>query len=261
MAQPFDFTTPITENTTLVARYRCGEAPYAGKWFRYTMTDGTQYVPDTLENAMAVANVEIGPRGKTFSLINVSTGEVEVGNPQQIKKIELGGGWGDFSGNMFPLNLDSTASNTVINLRNVTGTPSGLNMTGSQSNGFFLGIGTSSMWSRINIDLTGLKIINLQMFNSMTRLYTTTGQYTVFSWARAGTSATQVAGIYGIVEPIFSASMLPSDSSLINSFMSGRSSNSLNYSTGIGFMGQYAQEWLSKFPTLQSTYYRTTYLA
>lgn len=162
MSQPFNFNTPITENTALVARYRCGSAPYAGKWFRITTTDGKMYVPETLEEAEAASKIKVEYRF-SYSLLNIETGVKETVYANTVEKIEFGGGWRAVTWDFFPLYYRSspTASN-VNRLRYISGYPEGLSSAKT-----ILGIAVSytdtiNYSAAINIDMSGFKFNNDQ---------------------------------------------------------------------------------------------------
>lgn len=101
MAQPFDFNTPITEQTVLVARYKSTvEEPYAGKWFRLTDQDGQRYIPASQDDAYqwaAVANAsQQFYRESDGALVTLSH---KNSHTSSWKKIEFGSGWGSYSNN------------------------------------------------------------------------------------------------------------------------------------------------------------------
>lgn len=254
MAQPFDFTTPITENTTLVARYRCGSAPYAGEWFRFTMADGKQYVPQSISEAESTASsCAIGQTSApAISLTNTQTGIVETINPNNIERIEFGGGWRAANiYRFFELGNGSGSTASSLSLRYITGYPQGLSLT--STNGMFFATGVSvAFHSKLNIDMTGFKFDYNLWQNGMCRSYSNYKALIVYS---SSSSSGTGGGVFGEVEPLFE-----SGTTYSNAF-AGDSQSSLSYTKGFGFAGQYAQKWLEKYPTSSSYPYRTTYLA
>lgn len=169
MAQPFDFTTPITQNTTLVARYRCGSAPYAGKWFRATTVDNIQYIPQSLEAAEEIAKIGFTTSANSWTLINTNNGESEAISPSNVVRLEFGGGWRNMGINVFfPFQYYNTDYGRYYkNLRYISGYPKGAATSAVAGNSGMFKIGTNSSATDIynilgaldamNIDMTGFK--------------------------------------------------------------------------------------------------------
>lgn len=278
MSKPFDFNTPITENTTLVARYKANDTPYAGKWFRATTKNGNRYIPTSLDEANSAAGIgfpyhTVNTTNSTsrWHLVNVDTAQYEDIYPSDVVKLELGGGWGTLQyGNFFPIQNASTYSTTpaCTNLRYITGYPEGIApayyIFALSPLSLSAGSDYGKFHANLNIDVSGLKF-DQSMYNKMfTTLYsTTTTGTTIFNPCYYTTSSygiTSKGGIYGTVEPLFDiSSVTVADSTLYSAFGSA-TDTSLNYTQGIGFVGQYAQGWADKFQTRNGSLYRTTYL-
>lgn len=246
MATAFNFeNTPITEQTILVARYS-SDAPqdeFAGKWFRATTTDGKQYVPADATQAIKFAKAGTA---ESYPLISVETGEESQVAPGNTQKIEFGYGWDEISYQTTMFRLSD--SNTFTSLRYVSGYPQGLTIDNCAT---FL----SSATGAPKLDVTGLKF-DLGNWN----LFVENGNLFMLN---AG-SATSNVGVYGVVQPLFP----PRNESLDEYAFCSKGAHALdyfNYTKGTGFVGEYAKEWLEKFPTLTSgsssnTRARKTYL-
>lgn len=249
MAQPFNFNTPITENTLLIARYRCGTAPYAGNWFRATSTNGNQYIPDSLEKAVSVASMTL-PQTKV-NLINVANGRLEEVNPTTFIKIELGGGWSEYTQGTFFYFY----SNTTI--ANISGYAGGL--TFSDPNCIMLYVYYTGSTAPA-IDITGFMFDEHQWDH----LIKPSG---ILRTAPANPTSTYYIpnnkGIYGVVQPLFSADSVTYGNSYFAAYTSAASlPYTLNYTEGTGFIGPYAQSWFDKFQTIPTSQWsRRTYLA
>lgn len=283
MSQPFNFNTPITENTTLVARYRCGSAPYAGKWFRATTTDGKQYVPTSIEEAENAAAVGFPylqtstNHSKTpWHLVNVGTGLHEDLWPSDVVKLEFGGGWrsGMVTKSFFTIKNISSYSTTpaCTNLRYITGYPEGimsdyyiLPLSGSGFSGNEASENMGKLHQNLNIDLTGFRF-DKNMWSKMINVSTSTSgtDGSLFTPCYYGSSSYQITlggGVFGDVEPLFSPAEITMSEYVSRSLFGCLSPTGLNYTKGIGFSGQYASEWLEKVPSRANSLPRTTYLA
>lgn len=283
MSQPFNFNTPINQNTTLVARYRCGSAPYAGKWFRATTTNGKQYVPTSIEEAESAAGVgfpylqtSTNHSRSPWHLVNVGTGLHEDVWPSDVVKLEFGGGWrsGMAGQSFFEIQNDSFHSKTpaCTNLRYITGYPEGivpdhyiLPLYGSGFSGNEASAEMGKLHQNLNIDLTGFRF-DKNMWSKMIDAGTSTSDTwgTLFTPCYYGSSSYQITlegGVFGDVEPLFSPSEVTMSEYVSRSLFGCLSPTGLNYTKGIGFSGQYASEWLEKVPSRAGLLSRTTYLA
>lgn len=262
MAQPFDFNTPITKNTVLVARYKADTSPYAGQWFRVTTSDGKRYVPESLEQAEAAASTPITV-SNTVTLLDVETGSTATILNNNIVKFEFGGGWRTLNSDFFALQYND--STHVCNIRTITGYPEGL-APAQDSNAFFAIPNGSMSWryNDLNIDVTGFKF-DANIYNYMMYYYSGTSRMyggifgTFYSSGFEGLIGG--GGIYGVVEPLVPTSSVSIDAYRKAAMFAGPHVGSLNYTKGIGFAGEYAQQWASAFPSNNKYPYRNTYVA
>lgn len=279
MSKQFDFNTPITENTTLVARYKANDTPYAGKWFRATTKNGNRYIPTSLDEANSAAGIgfpyhTVNTTNSTsqWHLVNVDTAQYEDIYPSDVVKLELGGGWGEIKyGNFFPIQNASTYSTTpaCTNLRCITGYPEGVYPAYYifALNPLSLDAGSKygQFHSSLNIDMSGFKFdqnMYSKMIISNISSNTTIGT-TIFNpcyYTSSTYGVTNSGGIYGNIEPLFDVSAVSTPDAVKYSAFGSLSPNCLNYTKGIGFVGQYAQGWANKFQTRNGSLYRTTYL-
>lgn len=244
MSQPFNFNTPITENTTLVARYRCGSAPYAGNWFRWTLSDGTQYIPLNLGEAKKIFT---GVNGyTTCQAINTATGEVSpLPSSSTLSLIEFGGGWDGF-------NPGTGTSNQLYIMANaktvtITGYAEGLinpNISITPVSG------GKVIFDRFKIDASQFS----SLFNyNISPLFMRT----------VATSYGDISnGKYGTVELLDPPTGV-TDSYELFSSAGDYAHLSDSYIKGYGFVGPYAQQCVEVFPPLAGSggYYRKTYVA
>lgn len=233
MGKAFDFaTTPITEQTTLVARYRStsGGGAYGGKWFRVTTSTGQRYVPDTLESANAFS------AATQVSLRNEDTGDMVSIAPADVVRLELGGGWqgvnvGGYVTRFFQVSV------YFKSLKRISGYAEGLTSGGNTSSGMFFGF-TNSAQRNQAVDFTGFKFDN----NQFTMLTVAGAAFYPNLYGSSGS----LGGGYGIVEPVETASSAETIESSVPFSEDNADSATLN--KGWGLVGPYAKEWLEKYP-------------
>lgn len=246
MSQPFDFTnTPITENTILVARYKSAnenESVYGGDWCRMTTNNNHKLVFQT--ESQAGQALTAGAASDSIIGIDEATGNSYTTLAQNIISVEFGGGWttkittGSVHGAVLPFLVYTT-------LGRITGYPQGMDCT------YF------GQYSNLHsVDITGFKFDEI-LYNA---IIATNGLFNpVFS------SNTANPGTYGIIEPMFSPSLI-SPNNTIFSARGNYATASLTWTKGFGFVGQYAKEWLEAFPPVpitgssSNTVCRNTYL-
>lgn len=232
MSNPFDFSnTPITGNTQLVARYRSTteSGGYAGNWFRLTDTSGVRYVPADEGQARSVAGTIVA--GSSITLLDESTGAPATITTNVVRKIELGKWFEPYNSTSF---FAATAYSGVVAL---SGYAEGLNFTASSAVPF------KSVNFHLALNLNGLK------FDSYLFGFFTKNMGLFCTYTESNDSG---AGIFGIVEPLEAPSDPTTSSNYIFSAYGKYAHLSPTFLNGIGFVGDYAQEWLKAYPTLTS---------
>lgn len=257
MSEPFNFNTPITDNTTLVARYRCGEAPYAGKWFRMTTRDNKTYIPTTASEASTLFTKPSSGL-PNYTLLNVTTGNKETVSISDVGKLEFGGGWTGIS----------AGASSARTLYLYVGTGNAI-----QISGYLEGLTISTSYPFISYVNGTVELNSLIFDESIYKGLQVSGSLFNISGANTAGSYGNIKsneGMYGTVTPLLDVSGL---FTVPNAF-AGRADSSYNegsinnYSKGTGFLGQYAQAWVNKFPTITPTqtggsaiFTRKTYVA
>lgn len=262
MAAPFDFSnTPITEQTTLVARYRSttGGGAYGGKWFRLTTNDGKQYVPQDYTTAykwMTTSSASHKPQ-----LLNQTTGELETAQTDNIIMVEFGGGWETLTGSdvieFFSL-LVGTVTPVYPKLARLTGYPQGLRFetTGTGSRASIFGrIDTGEYFDYAipSLDCTGFTIDE--------DLWTVTKNEPEDSLflRYSGPSG----GPFGEIKVIGDLAKLPGVKTPFSAYVTKSTISSVKtYTKGFGFVGPYSEAMVARYPSITASAgtLRKTYL-
>lgn len=259
MSEPFNFSeTPITQQTRLTARYQTTDPSnrYGGKWFRLTATDGQKYVPTTATEAKTICTTYQMPESYTYptvSITNEQTGAAAQLTTNNFTKIEFGGGWDEISFKssdyFFGSNTSTGSRGPWAYISSITGYWEGLNNVPQSS---FLA--EMSQWGAV--DTTGLKL----------------DAYGLTLWSAAIYNARSFStntnrGFYGVVEPLVPVSDFVPASSVssaaecratmfgviyFSSYKDGLTGN-IAISKGVGFVGDYAEEYLAAFPSVITT--------
>lgn len=283
MGQPFNFDTPITEQTTLVARYQ-SDAPsgsYGGNWFRAIDADGVAYVPANLNDAVTFAT---SPSG---NLLRESDGESVMVAANNIEELQLGGGWGGeaIDKHMFVMGStyyrsgsnstgqsnDPAYNGPFINLKRISGYAEGLavgdNYTILSKGIGYRGTSLSNTSCIGGIDCTGLKFDQQQWLGLVKTIYPAGSSYIgyysgLFSqfYVNYAVNNDDLAsffdgrGPYGLIQPLFAPPDTTSSTNLglkwyggVNEPTDKAAAHTATYTKGYGIVGEYAQQWVNTF--------------